>query len=204
VYRRTSTTTDATGNKEYLATSAGVTTQVSVVRVSQTAPTTINLPIGAYLSLAIDALITGDPNPDGGKATGPNDTIQPSFLGLSDLGVSILSSDTNAAVLSPVGTGGPYSIGANGGTTYLSTGIVNNSQNGLHMTAQENNGGAGSYNIVPTWVGQVTPGTIEPNKLTGLGSDTGNTASGNIGVNSFPFGGNNPPSATSPRGDQSA
>src|SRR5262249_22305501 len=47
---------DATGEKQFL------TGTVTPISASQSGPTTINLPIGSYLSLALDAVLTGNPN----------------------------------------------------------------------------------------------------------------------------------------------
>jgi len=193
-YRSGATKTDTQGAAEYLSQNNTNSTNVTTVAVSQTAATTINLPLNSYLSLAIDALVTGDTNPDGGNTTGPGaGATQPSFLGLAALGVGITSSDTTASILSPLAVpgGAQVSTASNGGSTYLSTGIVNGSQNVItHPTKQGSNSVVGSYNVVPNWANEAQPGDVEPNKLTGTGSDTGSTASGNIGINSPPFGGN--------------
>ena len=173
---------------------------VTPVVVSQTAPTTINLPIGSYLSLAIDALITGNVNADAGDTSG--ETAQPSYLGLAALGVGIASSDTTAASLSPLG-GAKVSTANNGGTTYFSTGEVNTAANTQGQQQGANGGAAtGAYNVVPYWASTVSQGDVEPNKLTGKGSDTGSTASGSIGINSPPFGGSTAVNAATPTGIQ--
>ncbi len=172
---------DKTGWPEYFANHTNVA-------VSQTSPTTITLPVGDYLSLAVDAMLTGNVNPDGGENTGTgtkpsNHQIQPSYLGLSSLSFGFISSDTDATRLTPispnntVGPAGVYAFadGGNGGTFYYSTATMNTQGSTPHLGA---NGGStgGAYNVVPNWnaVGQAQ---IEPNEP---GFDSGTMASGSV------------------------
>jgi hypothetical protein len=192
---------DLTGAAEYFAAHTNVS-------VSQTKPTTITVPVGDYLSLAVDAVVTGNVNPDGGKSTGPgtkSDVVQPNYLGLSDLGVEFNSSDTYGQLLTPVTfSASPISGAANGGTTYFSTASVNTQLSAFTgQTRQGPNGGSGSnaYNVIPNWAGLVTAGDVEPNSAgnnasTGASADSGPHASGAVGINSFPFGGAESPTTS--------
>src|SRR5579872_3036345 len=89
--------TNAVGGAEYFSSAALQT-------VSQTSPTTITVPVGGYLSLAFDAVLTGATNADGGKKTGPSNdqAVQPSFLGLSSLSMAVSSSDAGGQFLTPL------------------------------------------------------------------------------------------------------
>jgi len=135
-YNANATATDAVGNSEYLG------ADPTNISVSQTAPTTIVVPVGDYLSLAIDAVLTGNSNPDGGKTTGDGtpetDQLQPNYLGLASLDLNV----EGALTAVPANTGnnvGPYS-----------TAQIN--------VAQGSNGGA--YDVVPKWAGGTSPGNI--------------------------------------------
>jgi hypothetical protein len=148
-YNPSATTTDAVGDPEYFGPAP---TNVSV---SQTAPTTILLPVGDYLSLAIDAVLTGDPNPDGGMGPGTGEPsgspVQPPYLGLAALELGINASGTTSLLGAlPAKTGnnvGPYS-----------TAKIN--------VTQGSNGGA--YDVVPAWGTNLTnPGNIYSNPVAG-------------------------------------
>jgi hypothetical protein len=192
---------DTAGGLEYFQ--AGSHTNVAVTGGIQT----ITIPIGDYVSLAIDALLTGNVNADGGKATGSSasvDTVQPSYLGLSQMDVTIPSSNTHGNILSPITASVTTAIGAPQagytGTVFFSTASLNAS--GLAKTsALGANGGASSasYNAIPNWVSVSVKGGVEPNNLPGGWNGTGGThaspdaganASGNLGINSDPSGGN--------------
>jgi len=104
-------TSGATANDVIIATdSAGDNATYETVSSNPSNPaTTISMPIGDYLFLACDAVVTGDSNPDGGKTTGTSSStsgkaVQPSYLGLSSIGFQVLSSDTNGSKLLPVTT----------------------------------------------------------------------------------------------------
>jgi len=177
--------TAANGADQYFNSSTGVV-------IAPVGATTITLPVGDYLSLAIDAVLTGNSNPDGGKSTGPttktaNHAVQPVNLGLASLGAQVSSSDTNGTALTPLGETGAVSTAANGGTTYFSTGVLNNAGGAGGLTKQGPNlVGTGAYNVVPNWVSLTTVGDVEPNQP---GFDQGTHASGNIFINSPIFGG---------------
>ncbi len=174
-------TFDQTGSPEYFASHTNVP-------VSQTGLTTITLPVGDYLSLAVDAILTGNVNPDSGKNTGmgtkpSNHQVQPSYLGLSSLAMEIISSDTDATKLTPispnetVGPAGTVSVadGGNGGTFYFSTATMNTQGSTLHLGANGGSSG-GAYNVVPNW-NTVNPIQVEPNEP---GFDSGTMASGSL------------------------
>jgi hypothetical protein len=99
------------------------------------------------------------------------------------MGAQVLSSDTNATVLTPEGLS-QVGTAANGGTTFFSTGQVNTVGGGASIGA--NTVGTGAYNVVPYWISLTSAGDVEPN---GPGFDSGTHASGNIFINSPVFGG---------------
>ena len=118
-------------------------------------PTTISMPVGDYLFLACDAVVTGDSNPDGTKTTGSSATkkaVQPSFLGLSSLNFNVISSDTNGSMLNPLNTG--IVVGTYGGvTSYYTTANVNDLNNSNNPDSNTgytvgNNSGGG---FAPSW-----------------------------------------------------
>jgi hypothetical protein len=177
------------GENEYFSGETTVTVTAGTGGVQ-----TINLPVGDYLSLAIDSVLTGNTNPDGGVNSGTgtkasNHQVQPANLGLASMSAYVFSSDTNASILTPLGVGSPVSTAANGGTTYFSTGVLNNSSvKTLPATTAQgpNSSATGAYNVIPQWISIKTAGDVEPNEP---GFDTGTHASGNIYINSAPFGG---------------
>ncbi len=187
---------DKTGSPEYFANHTNVA-------VSQTSPTTITLPIGDYLSLAVDAILTGNVNPDGGENTGTgtkpsNHQVQPSYLGLAGLGLKVPSTDSDGTILTPISTSAPQGFapvsgGFNDGTTYFSTAAINTQGPTPEALAPHlgANGGSsgGAYNVVPNWVGQISPGFVEPNEP---GFDSGTMASGKVGIISVPAAITNP------------
>jgi len=135
--------------------------------LTQGAVNTINMPLGDYLFMAVDAVVTGDSNPDGGKRENVNgittktsgSVVQPQYLGLSAIGVQVLSSDTNAKVLQPVVTNvvmGTY-LGVTG---YNSTASVNDTSgtgdNTTGYTAGNNTGGG----VAPDWTGVQSVGDV--------------------------------------------
>src|ERR1700722_3980572 len=70
---------------------------------SYTGPTSINIAVGDILEFGVDAVVTNNVNPDGGKLTGTItvsagkttkvQAIQPSFLGLATMSVTVPSTD---------------------------------------------------------------------------------------------------------------
>jgi len=165
-------TTDLQGEKNYLA---AAVPQV----VSQTAPTTITVPVGGFLSLAIDAVLTGNVSPDGGKAE-PT-LVQPTNLGLGELSIGISSTDTTATFLTPLsGSKSSTTLSSFAGhNTYSSFGVVNQSQG-------SNTPGVGP---TPIWPSIAATADDQPNIA---GYDQGN-ANGSIGLNGFTTGGNSNP-----------
>jgi hypothetical protein len=176
---------------------------------------TITLPIGDYLSLAIDALLTGNLNADAGVNAGTgtkptNHQVQPSFLGLSQLDINIPSSNTTGNILSPITFSPSPNIGnpAAGytGTVYFATTNINSSGGTAGVGLGANGGtSSGSYNAVPNWISIDLHGGVEPNNgATGTNgpagwnnhagaqptTDTGANASGTVGINEDPSAGN--------------
>jgi len=186
-FKATGNGKDSVGSVKFLS---GATEQT----VSQTAVTTITVPVGDYLSLAIDALLTGNSNADGGInesfAAGP----QPSFLGLSELSLGVLSSDASASVLTPISTDTAPLSSYNSQNTYHSTTTLNTSVRGsfagAKFVSQGPNSAAGSgYNVLPNWgsVASADPrADVSPNE-TGFDPGHGN---GQVGLNGFTSGGN--------------
>jgi len=162
-------TTNLAGEPQYLATAVP---QV----VSQTAPTTLTVPIGGFLSLAIDAVLTGNASPDGGKAEGG--FTQPTNLGLGELSVGISSTDSTATFLTPLsGSKSTATLSSFAGhNTYSSFGVVNQAQG-------SNTPGAGP---TPIWPSVSKTADDQPN-IAGYDAGTGN---GNVGLNGYTTGGN--------------
>jgi hypothetical protein len=191
-------TSGATPNGVYIATTAGgANPQYFAVNSNPSLPaTTISMPVGDYLFLACDAVVTGDSNPDGGKTTGVNSktngkAVQPSYLGLSGIGMNVLSSDTNGSKLLPVATAtvaGTYA----GVTGYASVASVNDANGSANNDnsgfTTNNNSGSGS---IPNWTSIASPGDVEP-------------GNGNVAQNDAIGGGNKSSSSTgfSPSGLQ--
>lgn len=179
-YGQTTGTSAATSDGVYIGTelgsgstsrggvSLGGVAPTSLV-LSQTGPAdTIVLPAGDYLSLSINAVLTGNPNSDGGLAETTNSSktvVQTNNLGLSALGIKIGSSDTSGAVLQPQTSSSTPNATFNSVPGYLSTAKLNQSQT--------EPGGP----VAPTWTGSTSPGDVELN-------------SGSVGSNSQIFGGN--------------
>lgn len=148
--------------------------------VSQVGPTTITIPVGDYLSLAVDAVLTGVTNADTPGAKGDNSQVQPSYLGLAELSTVVLSTDSTGAKLAPVTTGGTFGV-FNSQPTYNSTTKIN--------TGFGPNGGSVSnaYNVVPSW------GSAKK------GADI-SKSSGQVGLNGYTTGSNTSVTATTPAG----
>jgi hypothetical protein len=170
---------------------------------------TITIPIGDYLSLAIDAVLTGNVNADAGVNSGINSRpsthqVQPSYLGLSQLDVFVPSSNTQGNVLSPITLSSASDIGnpAAGytGTVYFASAVLNTSGKGGNSQMLGANGGTsgGAYNVVPFWGSVHLSGGVEPNNAPGgwnaagganPTTDSGPNANGNVGINADPSGG---------------
>jgi hypothetical protein len=101
-----------------------------MIKPNQSTPTTISLAPGGYLSISINALITGDANPDGGlaEATPTGTAVEPNNLGLTTLGirVPVSANDANGSILQPVANGPSYTT-FNGTPGYKSYAVVNQS-----------------------------------------------------------------------------
>jgi hypothetical protein len=163
--------TNAVGEKQYLS---GAVAQT----VSQIAHSTINLPIGSYLSLAIDAVLTGNVSPDGGKTEPTGGLVQPTNLGLAELSVGISSTDTSATFLSPISTASP--------TQPLSQFNGSNTFNGFAVINQAQGSNTPGVAPVPIWPSVAKPADVEPNEPN---YDQGH-GNGNVGLTSFMTGEN--------------
>jgi len=216
------TGSDAVGGLEYFSHEAnvpagGALSSVTVGAGSVSATVggngiqTITIPVGDYLSLAIDALLTGNVNADAGVNSGSgtkpsNHQVQPSYLGLSQLDVIVPSSNTQGNILSPITFSNSPDIGnppaGYTGTVYYTTANLNTAgsgqNSGSHNAAGANAPGNGSYNVVPSWGSVHIAGGAEPNNAPGGwnaagGSnptlDSGANASGNVGIGEDPSGG---------------
>jgi len=160
-------TTTYTTNSVYLAPNAagtaGAATQgITYENISGSAVQTITVPVGDYLFLAVDVVCSSNPNnpSDAGKFEGstgadPGQT-QPSYLGLADLGIQVLSSDTNAAHLAPLAgaqVSGHPSYAA--GYGYSSKATLN--------TAGTKGQNVGNANPPGAWGAASSPGDVEYN-----------------------------------------
>jgi autotransporter-associated beta strand protein len=127
-----------------------------------TGPLTINIAVGDTFEFGIDAVVTNNINPDGGKKTGTtgHTIAQPSFLGLSALSIKVPSSDLNASELAPNTTTGPFQ--SFGGLADYNDSISLNNESGLG-DSQGNNSGANPF--VPVWSNN-TPGDVVPGSAT--------------------------------------
>lgn len=178
-YGQTSGTNNARSDGVYIGTETGIGTTSrggvsnggvapANIALSQTAiADTISMAIGEYLSLSINAVLTGNQNPDRSIAETTNSTatvVQPNSMGLSALGIRIPSSDRSGAILQPLIVGSPYATYA-GTPAYASTAKLNESQT--------TPGGP----VAPSWFGSTFSGDVEQND-------------GSVSSNSQIFGGN--------------
>jgi hypothetical protein len=134
-------------------------------------PTTVSIPVGAYVSIAINAVLTGDSNSDAGvneiTDNGSQSIAQPNFMGLAALGirVPVSANDANGQILQPAAKGPSFTTFGNSVPGYNSFATVNRS-------TSEPGGPA-----TPQWSSNVSPGDVEMN-------------SGSVGANEQIFGGN--------------
>jgi len=167
-----------------------LTGTVTPAVVSNGGITTIVVPVGDYLSLALDAVLTGNANPYAGESTGQSGVVQPAFLGLNELGIAISSSDSTGTLLTPLaiqkGTAPDTTI--DGLPSYTSTAAIN-------QTLAGNSGQA--LTPAPIWPSKTGAGEIQPNLS---GYDSAPNASGGVGFPSpsvgaaaFTAGGNTGP-----------
>lgn len=174
-YGQSSSTAAAKADSVYVGTgiatsSPGNLTGGTAQTVSQTAATTITVPVGQYLSISINALLTGDTNPDGGSHTShpsyDGSLNQPATLGLSALGIRIpvSANDANGSILQPVNNGASY-------TTFNSVAGYNS-----YATLNQNTTTPGGPET-PQWLGSHSVGDVEQQ-------------TGSVGANNQIFGGN--------------
>lgn len=177
----------ADGGNTYLG---GTTIDANAVNAA--GGSTITLPVGDYLSLAIDAVITGNLNSQAGQKNSTDTANQPSWLGLLALSVGISSTDSTAKFLTPLASGNSVleANGYNGHNTYSGMAAINgtNAVNGgtTGTAAQAENGGGG---VIPNWSSLGATADVQPNEP---GYDQG-TGNGNVGLNGYTTGGSNPP-----------
>jgi hypothetical protein len=157
------------------------------------APVTVTVPVGSYLSMAIDAVLTGNPNAVAGTKQGGDLFTQPSFLGLSALGMTVSSTDLTGTKLTPYSTDTQVETTIGGLPTYNSTAILNVDSSPAPQAGLGTNSGTG-YNALPNWASVSAPGGVQPNLP---GYDTAPNSSGGVGLGStsatggaFPAGGN--------------
>jgi hypothetical protein len=163
-YDPTGSNANATGGSQFLT---GV---VSAITPNVGGPTTINVFPGSYLSISIDAVLTGNTNSAAGAKQGGDAFTQPSFLGLSELGVSVSSTDLVGTLLTPYSTDTQVDTTIGGLPSYVSTANINGAQG-------TNNGGG--YNAIPAWLAISSPGDVQPNLP---GYDTAPNSSGGVGL----------------------
>jgi hypothetical protein len=189
-YNPASTNFDAQSETQYF----GSETSVSITP-GATAPQTITVPAGDYISLALDAVLTGNTNPSGGvQSTGNRNIVQPSFLGLSELGMAVSSSDTNASMLTPIP--GPNDTPGSPHNTFKGVPSYLDSIN-INQSFGPNGGG---YNVTPSW-GVSGAGDVYPNKPGYSGTHTeGSVGFFEGGLAFFPAGGNTGASGNSAAG----
>lgn len=155
-------------------------TGANAVTVSQSAPTTITLPVGGFLSIAIDAVLTGNVNSAAGTEQPADAGPQPSFAGLSSIGLDIPSSDLTGALLTPFSSNTTVQTTIAAIPAYLSTSFLNGGT--LPTTAKlAANGGtsANAYSVKPLWGSVHAPGDVQPNLP---GFDTSPASSGGVGT----------------------
>jgi hypothetical protein len=160
----------------------------------QGSPTTITVPVGSYLSLAIDALLTGDVNTQAGSNLKNDAGPQPSFLGLASLGLTIASSDATGTKLTPIAGSPTVSTTIGGIPAYLSTAFINGgTAKGNAILGPNGGAAANAYNVLPAWSNSLrAQGLVQPNQP---GYDTAPNSSGGVGTagsgpGAFPEGGN--------------
>jgi hypothetical protein len=158
------------------------------VPVSESAPTTIVVPQGDFLSLAIDALLTGNSNPDGG-VKGKDVVAQPTFLGLSSMSVGVSSTDTHATFLTPISNDVAPLSAFNGVATYHSTTSINSSVQNPNGNALSQGSNGGAYNVKPIWNSLGSADGRADDSPNEVGYDPG-TGNGNVGLNGYNTGGN--------------
>jgi len=193
-------------NGIYVSSTTGFGTAVATQQttgINTGSAMTISMPVGDYLSLAIDAVLTGVTNADGGRSLGGSspgaEPTQPTNLGLAALGVRIPSSDTAAASLQPV-EGALYQT-FGGLPAYYATPLISNlnaasasaagAPKGVTNRAGSNGTNVNSGNgngIVPTWgnqtVGDVETGVGEVGtniQIDGINSSAGASAPNTLG-----------------------
>src|SRR6202034_4168729 len=101
----------------------------TIVAPNMSTPTTITIASGDYISISINALVSGNTNPDGGKieATDSSSTVvEPNNLGLAALGirVPVSANDANGSILQPLARGPAYTTFA-GTLGYNSYAVIN-------------------------------------------------------------------------------
>jgi len=143
--------------------------------IVQGAVNTINMSVGQVLEFGLDAVLTGNTNPDGGKTTngtGTKGTVQPLNLGTASIAVRIPSSDGTGQTLLPLTDGGPaagtYS-GAGGQPFFNASDVVNSTGGGANV----GKGGVADPNTTPSYQGggpgDTSPTTVGQGGAVGIG-----------------------------------
>jgi hypothetical protein len=185
-YNPSSSSTNAHNQPQFLG---GVVTPVIP---NSGGPTTIFIVPGEYLSISIDAVLTGNPNAAAGSQQAGDLFAQPSFLGLAELGLTVASSDVHGTVLTPFSTDTQVETTIGGLASYNSTAIINTDSSPAPQSGVGTNDGGG-YNAVPKWTGVSSGGLVQPNLP---GYDTAPNSLGSVGFGTsptsgaFPAGGN--------------
>jgi hypothetical protein len=187
------TTFSASGSQNNLQGGVKVLRGTSVASVPITSSggvDTITLPVGDYLALSIDAVLTGNVNPFGGTSNGQKGITQPTYLGLSELGLAVSSSDATGTLLTPAASVTSPDTTINGLPSYTSLAILNQVMAGQ---------GGAAATPTPTWPSVHGVGEVQPNLP---GYDTAPNSSGgfgfpspSIGASAFVAGGNTGPVA---------
>jgi hypothetical protein len=162
-----------------------LTGAVAAITPNIGAPTTINIFAGQYLSISIDAVLTGNPNEAAGTKQAGDLYTQPSFLGLAWLGINVGSSDLTGTKLTPYSTDTQAETTIAGLPSYLSTGILNVDSTPAPQAGLGTNDGGG-YNALPKWTSFQSPGLVQPNLP---GYDTAPNSSGRVGFGTAPTSG---------------
>jgi hypothetical protein len=182
--------TNATGGTTYLT---GTNTIITGLSQTGSVAGTVTVPVGDYLSLAIDAVLTGDVNADAGNTAGGAQAAQPSYLGLSALSVGISSTDSTATFLTPIALNATLleANGYNGNNTYTDFAKINGS-GGSKTTSGATKQGSNSTaagGVAPDWTSLAKQADVQPN-ISGFDQGDGN---GNVGLNGYTTAGSLPP-----------
>jgi hypothetical protein len=177
-------------NAIYEANNVSGTGTLTYENVTGSAPTTISLPVGDYLFMAVDLVVTNNANPEAGLVTSSNNNVpQPSNLGLAVVGMQVNSTDTNATTLAPI-------LGAIFSPAQTIAGLKDHNSTAVINTTLANNSGGG---LAPSWSGTALTSSGDT-----LGNGNRNTPAsyGIVGSHLGIFGGVAAVDASTPAGVQ--